>query len=561
MRARRCTRERRLVLPITSRSPLATRRSRRNSGSSFERRRLARSATRRRRAGCRAPSPAAPAPSGPDGPVLDVVGAGAEQDEVPVAQPLEERRRLLDLLGGAHAARPPARPPPCARPSRASPRSRPTASCSSAERLAHGRDERLALLARELPLELEPHDRLAPARLARIGDAHDAPLGVALDADDRMQQQAHAVAGALHGGAHRVDQERRVGHVDLERRAGGRRVDDAHGDRLAGRARRRSRRGRPSGGRAPRGRTCAAARAGCGRAARARSRSGARCGAGSRGSRSALRARPGADARRGVRSRAHAIRSSHARGGPAARSPCAPARPPRSRRPPAARRSRRCGRCASARSSAAGRAGARRAGRRSRRPRRPAGMRRPSSRQAAYTPSATESESAKIAVGPLGRGEQVARERLRAVEAVLAGVQLRLESEALRPLEHRLLGAARGRALDRPREHADAAVPALGEVLEHGAHRALVVEQDLAGRGGAGHALADADGRHALGDLAPALGERADRRDDEGVDAPVVRARARAPTSSAGSPSASAISSCRPPARRWRCTPATSSCR
>ena len=47
-----------------------------------------------------------------------------------------------------------------------------------------------------------------------------------------MQQQAHAVAGALHGGAHRVDEERRVGHVELERRAGRRRVDHAHGDRL-----------------------------------------------------------------------------------------------------------------------------------------------------------------------------------------------------------------------------------------------------------------------------------------------------------------------------------------
>ena len=69
------------------------------------------------------------------------------------------------------------------------------------------------------------------------------------------------------------------------------------------RARQRSRRGRTSGGRAPRGRTCAAARAGCGPAARGRSRSGARCEAGSPGSRSALRAHPGADARRGGRSR------------------------------------------------------------------------------------------------------------------------------------------------------------------------------------------------------------------------------------------------------------------
>ena len=40
---------------------------------------------------------------------------------------------------------------------------------------------------------------------------------------------------------------------------------------------------------------------------------------------------------------------------------------------------------------------------------------------------------------------------------------------------------------------------------------------------GAWHALADADGRHALRDLVPARGERLDRRDDEGVDAAVVQ--------------------------------------
>jgi hypothetical protein len=65
-------------------------------------------------------------------------------------------------------------------------------------------------------------------------------------------------------------------------------------------------------------------------------------------------------------------------------------------------------------------------------------------------------------------------------------------------------------------------VPALGKVLQNGAHGAFVVEQDLARRRGSGHTLADAHGRDALGDLAPALRKRFDRRDDEGVDATVV---------------------------------------
>src|SRR4029078_3255112 len=113
-------------------------------------------------------------------------------------------------------------------------------------------------------------------------------------------------------------------------------------------------------------------------------------------------------------------------------------------------------------------------------------------------------------------------QRLCTVEAVLAGVQLRLQPEAPGPLLHRLLGAACGRALDRPREHADAAVPALGQVLEHGAHRTLVVEQDLSSRVGAGPALTDADRGPALDDLFPALRKGLDRRDDEGIDSPVV---------------------------------------
>ncbi len=157
-----------------------------------------------------------------------LVGAGAEQDEVAVAQPLEEGHGLLDLVGLAHGRRGlhGAGHPIDHREHR---REVADGGLQLAERLLHGRDERLALLGRELPVELEPHHRL-PAHLpARVGDAHDAPVGIALDADDRMQQQADAVPGALHGGSHGVDQERRVRDVELERRAGGRRVDDAHG--------------------------------------------------------------------------------------------------------------------------------------------------------------------------------------------------------------------------------------------------------------------------------------------------------------------------------------------
>ena len=149
---------------------------------------------------------------------------------MPVAQPLEERHRLLDLVGLAHGGRG-LHGAGHAVDHREHRREVADGGLQLAERLAHGGDERLALLGRELPVELEPHHRLPPHRPARVGDAHDAPVGVALDADDRVQQQADAVPGALHGGAHRVDQERRVRHVELERRAGGRRVDHAHGHR------------------------------------------------------------------------------------------------------------------------------------------------------------------------------------------------------------------------------------------------------------------------------------------------------------------------------------------
>ena len=124
----------------------------------------------------------------------DLVGARAEQDEVAVAQPVQERRPSRRPRPASRTARRPAPPRPCARPSRASPRSRRRRACSSASASRTAATSASPSSGVSAPLELEPHDRLAAARLARVGDAHDAPGGVALDADDRMQQQAHACA-------------------------------------------------------------------------------------------------------------------------------------------------------------------------------------------------------------------------------------------------------------------------------------------------------------------------------------------------------------------------------
>ena len=59
----------------------------------------------------------------------------------------------------------------------------------------------------------------------------------------------------------------------------------------------------------------------------------------------------------------------------------------------------------------------------------------------------------------------------------------------------------------------------LAEVAQAGPHAALVVEDDLAGRGHAGKRVAHGDGRHLAGDRRPAAGGGADRHDDEAVDA------------------------------------------
>ena len=105
--------------------------------------------------------------------------------------------------------------------------------------------ERRELLGAERPVELEVHDRLGRARVARVLDRDDPPPAVALDADDRVDDADDPEAAALELGADRVDEERQVVGVRLEHRApravavlGRDGVERAHGDRRAVAARR-----------------------------------------------------------------------------------------------------------------------------------------------------------------------------------------------------------------------------------------------------------------------------------------------------------------------------------
>ena len=168
MRARRCTRETRLVLPITSRSPLAMRRSRRNSGSSSS------GVGRAKRDVAVVAQDAEPRAgldlhgSAPTAPPSTLVRAGAQQDEVPVAQPVEERGGLLDLVGIAHRRRG-VHGSGHALDHRQHRREVAHGELQLGQRLAHRRDQRLALLAASSwPLELQPH---RPTR-ARSPRAH-----------------------------------------------------------------------------------------------------------------------------------------------------------------------------------------------------------------------------------------------------------------------------------------------------------------------------------------------------------------------------------------------------
>ena len=230
MRARRCTRDGRFVFEISSRSPPSMRS--RSPGDMREQRkpvgvgrvRLVPQdpAARARHELERAPVAA----------VDDRVVAGAEEDEVMLAQPLQERDGLVDLLLAVAGAAPRAasirRPTTAA--SRRGPRPRPGAPAS--ERVTSA--DRLSARSAVEPLDdLDAHHRLAGGRRARCRSRTIEPSSCPLDAEHRVQQGAHGEPLGRDRSAHGVDQERRVGRVGLEHRRAVGPVDDAHRDGVA----------------------------------------------------------------------------------------------------------------------------------------------------------------------------------------------------------------------------------------------------------------------------------------------------------------------------------------
>src|SRR5215212_7779796 len=121
--------------------------------------------------------------------------------------------------------------------------------------------------------------------------------------------------------------------------------------------------------------------------------------------------------------------------------------------------------------------------------------------------------------GTAGIVQQLERERARAVERVRARDHAAVDPEGGRRARDRVLGVAAGRALDRPGEHRDAAVPERAEVTEALLDAALVVEDHLAGRGHARERVADRDGGDLPGDRCPAAARGPDRHHDQPVDA------------------------------------------
>ncbi len=169
---------------------------------------------------------------------LDRVLAVAEEDEVVLEQPVEERDRLLDLVGRVARRRRRARPRPCTARARASPRSR--APTPGRRRGPRGRG-RTAPSAR--PARAGARARSASPTRARR------PRGACRTSTMRPSASRStpitgwitsrtAEAAGVELRRHRVDQERRVGRVRLEHRARQRvavglqrRVERAHRER------------------------------------------------------------------------------------------------------------------------------------------------------------------------------------------------------------------------------------------------------------------------------------------------------------------------------------------
>ena len=155
-----------------------------------------------------------------DAVVVDLVVARAEEDEVAVEQPAQEGDGLGDLLLVVA---------PLPRPREHDHvldvlAHRPVVAHDATDVLDRRADRVLEagqLVGRQRAVELEVHDRLGRARLARMLDGDDAPARVALGADDRVDDADDAEATTLELAADRVHEERQVLGVRLEDRAAG----------------------------------------------------------------------------------------------------------------------------------------------------------------------------------------------------------------------------------------------------------------------------------------------------------------------------------------------------
>ena len=153
-------------------------------------------------------------------PVGEDVLAVAEQDEVPVEQPLEEGSRLLDLVervtGGARARR-----VDHLRHASAHRLVVTDGRLNVAEHEPNARFELAELLRSEVAAHLEVHHRLAHRRLASMHDPPYAAFGVALGPDHRVVDEPDVEPPCAQLLRHRVDEERRVLAVRLDDRPHG----------------------------------------------------------------------------------------------------------------------------------------------------------------------------------------------------------------------------------------------------------------------------------------------------------------------------------------------------